>query len=608
MLRRALILSVLLVLGPLAGTASATIVFSSPVSSNTYVNNVFASWSVSTAPQAGSVQMVWTYVSGPYTVSQPVMLTLANVTTGTTSGSFSFNPAAVTTDSAHFSAASGALPDGKWNVYMKYVQNSNSVTLQSATVTNVTISTATAPPTLTSPAANTSANTLPAIFTLPDAPSLATPVTLSLTNTATSAVSVLTLASRSQSQTFTLNPASLAANTAAVTSVTGPTALSDGTYDVSLSYADNLGHSVATTTNNTWVLDRTTQAPTLLAPAAGGASGRPIAVQYSLPEAALSGSVSLVFSGPETVTLTLGDTAAGTHTLSLNPSALASSTDVTAVSPSGATLATGTYTVTVSYQDALGNPTASASSSGVTLNLSTVPPAITSPTSGAMASAALPVSFTLPAPVLANSTTVSLTGPASLQLSLPNASSGTNTVSLPVCSLAAGSYTLTVTYSDQAGDPAASATTRGIQVTSCTSGAGSSTTSGAGTSTPVASARPGPAPRGSGPAQSAAAPTAHRPHIRWRVSTRRGVLHVRATFFAVPRAVRYVLHVSRANVTHSYLCHLAHGAIVCRGPVGPVDPARSSPVRRMAVIGFDAHNAVVFLERPPAVVPAAAPA
>ncbi len=608
MLRRALIVSVLLVLGPLAGTASATIVFSAPVSSNTYINNVLASWSVSTAPQAGSVQMVWTYVSGPYTVSQPVTLTLANVTTSTTSGSFSFNPAAVTTDAAHFSAASGALPDGKWNVYMRYVQNSNSVTLQSSTVTNVTISTATAPPTLTSPAASTSANTLPVTFTLPDAPSLSTPVTLSLTNTTTSAVSVLTLASRSQSQTFTLDPSDLAANTAAVTSVSGPTALSDGTYDVSLSYADTNGHPVATTTNDSWVLDRTTQAPTLLAPASGGASGRPIAVRYSLPEAALSGSVSLVFTGPETVTLTLGDTSAGTHTLSLNPTGLASSADVTAVSPTGATLTSGTYNVTVSYQDALGNPTASAASSGVALNLSTAPPVITTPTTGATASTDLPVSFTLPSPVLANSTTVSLSGPAGLQLSVPNASSGTNTVSVPVCSLPAGSYTLTVTYSDQAGDPAASTTTNGIQVTSCASGSGSSTTSGSGTSTPAGSTPAGPGPGGSGPARSAAAPTAGRPHIRWRVSTRGGVLHVRATFFAVPGAVRYVLHVSRANVTHSYACHLAHGAIVCRGPVGPIDPAPSSPPRRMAVIGFDAQNAVVFLEPPPAIVPAAAPA
>jgi hypothetical protein len=95
-------------------------------------------------------------------------------------------------------------------------------------------------------------------------------------------------------------------------------------------------------------------------------------VTFSLPEAALSGSVQLVFTGGSMpITLSLSDTSAGTHTVLIDPTALANSGDV--LSSSAATLAAGSYTLAVAYQDALGNPASTSSVASLTILTPTSP-------------------------------------------------------------------------------------------------------------------------------------------------------------------------------------------------------------------------------------------
>lgn len=108
--------------------------------------------------------------------------------------------------------------------------------------------------------------------------------------------------------------------------------------------------------------DTATEAPTLAAPVSGAAISGPVAVSFTLPEAALTGSVKLSF-GATVLTLAASQESAGAHSFTFNPAAPTESPRIA----SGSAIANGTYTVTLSYQDALGNPAASVFASNVSL-------------------------------------------------------------------------------------------------------------------------------------------------------------------------------------------------------------------------------------------------
>lgn len=115
-----------------------------------------------------------------------------------------------------------------------------------------------------------------------------------------------------------------------------------------------------------YLVGDTTDAPTLTAPASGSATSNPVAVSFSLPEPALANSVTLTFTGGVTRVLTLADSqgTAGAHSFSFNPA------DPTATESiaSGGAIPDGIYIVTLSYQDALGNPAATASTAYVVID------------------------------------------------------------------------------------------------------------------------------------------------------------------------------------------------------------------------------------------------
>ena len=375
--------------------ASAAISVSSPVAHTLYVNSVFVSWTTTTTPTA--ISMVWTCTAGYclHTVASPITLNLVSTATH---GSFIYNPSSSAVSS--FSNWPGPIPDGTWSIQMKYTDMS-SLTLSSPTVIGVQTSTETLPPVLTGPTANaaTNAPTIPVSYTLPSTPSVGSDPTLTFTNVGTSTASVLELSPSVTSGSFNLDPTNLSGSSS-VLGLTGPNTLADGTYDVTIGYADTLGHSPASTTNSNWTLDRTTAPPSLSAPVAGSTETGPFDVTFDLPESALNGSVRLVFSGGSTpTTLSLSDASAGVHTVAIDPANLAGASDV--LSASSTTLPAGNYNVAVAYQDALANP---ASTSSAT-SLSVAPPS--TPTAGATTS----TPTTTPAPPSVASSTTTATTP-----------------------------------------------------------------------------------------------------------------------------------------------------------------------------------------------------
>lgn len=99
-----------------------------------------------------------------------------------------------------------------------------------------------------------------------------------------------------------------------------------------------------------------TQAPSLIAPASGTVTTTPVTVSYTLPEDASPGSVTVTFtSGAASRELILASDgeSAGAHTFSFDPAAPGDSSSVQSAS---AAIRDGTYNVTISYQDAVGNP------------------------------------------------------------------------------------------------------------------------------------------------------------------------------------------------------------------------------------------------------------
>ena len=118
----------------------------------------------------------------------------------------------------------------------------------------------------------------------------------------------------------------------------------------------------------TSVADVQTDAPTLTLPGNDTVSGSPVSVAFTLPESAAPGSVTLEF-GTHLLTLAAGQESAGAHSFSFDP---ANPTAGGAVA-SGEAIPDGTYAVTLSYQDALANPAATAVATNVTID--TTPPA-----------------------------------------------------------------------------------------------------------------------------------------------------------------------------------------------------------------------------------------
>ncbi|HRE84074.1 MAG TPA: hypothetical protein PLN52_23725 [Opitutaceae bacterium] len=147
------------------------------------------------------------------------------------------------------------------------------------------------------------------------------------------------------------------------TNISGPgiasstaTSLPDDTYTVSLTYRDSSNHNSTAATLLYMTYDAGTLAPTFTSLVDNATIGDGSIIPYDLPEAPYGGTVKLTFSnGAVTTVIPLTNAMSGSFTYNRSLHA--------------ATIPTGTYTVTLSYQDTLGNIAATKSVTGVAVTV-----------------------------------------------------------------------------------------------------------------------------------------------------------------------------------------------------------------------------------------------
>ncbi len=216
----------------------------------------------------------------------------------------------------------------------------------------------TTPPTLTSPAANTSYNSTVALsYSLPQAPF---PGSVRITFTGESST-IIVMQTSDTDVSLDLDTSNLLSSILILSAT--PNTIPDGIYDVSFSYQNSFADPAATVSvENVYV--GLTPPPAITSPIAATSfapvDGIPLV--YSLPVEPLSGSVQARLSNDEhSYTVDLPDTVGDD---------LAETLDISSA-------ADGTYTLTLAYQDALGNPEATDSIEGIIVST----PVVSTPSS-----------------------------------------------------------------------------------------------------------------------------------------------------------------------------------------------------------------------------------
>ena len=177
-------------------------------------------------------------------------------------------------------------------------------------------------------------------------------------------------------------------------------------------------------------IDTFTQPPTFTAPASNSYFSTSFSATYVLPEAGLDGTLTLTFDNGVQNVITLPSNAGlatqGQHTVIVLP-----------------TLSDGVYSVTFSYQDALGNAAATATNTNVTVD--TVPPVITligtpsplvvlvgTPVPDYTGFASTEAGLTITQTPAAGVNTFATTGPAEVTLSATDAAGNVGTYQIEV--------------------------------------------------------------------------------------------------------------------------------------------------------------------------------
>ena len=187
----------------------------------------------------------------------------------------------------------------------------------------------------------------------------------------------------------------VAANSAQVASVTPDTDLVDGAeYNFVLSMEDAAGNDAATdSVNNVYFGGDATRTPRLYTPDTDATTVQAFTVLLFIAERASAGTVKLTFSrtggsvdsaADRIVTLTSAFEAYGNHTFTLGRLSAAQNgqSEVATVLPAIDLVHMAIYTVTLSYQDLLDNPSASYAVTGVTHDILTESMDLFKPTTG----------------------------------------------------------------------------------------------------------------------------------------------------------------------------------------------------------------------------------
>lgn len=395
-----------------------------PATGSTDNSNLEISFTLPEAASPGTVKMTFTQTGGTTDAGSPHVLVFKTAfeSSGVHSTTLDGTNLASNTNVNSITGGSSLVDGAVYNIKVEY-QDIALDPAVSTTNTGFAYDNSTSVPTLTLPAGNSTDNSaLDISFSLPEAASSGT-VKMTFTRTAgTTDASTHVLIFKaafesSGSHSTTLDGTNLSSN-ANVNSVTGTNALVDGSiYDVKIEYQDVLGNSVASTTNSNFTYAIITLAPTLTTPANSSADNSSLDISFSLPESATAGTVKMIFTktsgtdagSPHTLTFKTAFESAGVHSTTLNGANLSSNTNVNSVTGGSALVDGVTYSVTLQYQNAAGNPIGSVTNTNFTYDNNTIIPTLTAPASSSTDNPSLDINFNLPEIALAGTVKMTFT-------------------------------------------------------------------------------------------------------------------------------------------------------------------------------------------------------
>ena len=165
-----------------------------------------------------------------------------------------------------------------------------------------------------------------------------------------------------------INPSqSIVGQCASISSVTEGTTIPDGSYSVQVSYLSG-GSTITSAAATNVVIKTATLTPTLTFPVTSAYTGT-LPIQFTLPETPAASSVTLTFtnvSNNNVITLNLRTSSSGQSTFNLDLTA-DPGTNGSVQAASASSIPDGTYTVRLSYQDVLNNPSSSVTVANVAL-------------------------------------------------------------------------------------------------------------------------------------------------------------------------------------------------------------------------------------------------
>ena len=354
-------------------------IISSPLSNSVITGTATLTYTTPENALAGSKKLILSQNGTTITT-----LTISDVNSNT----LGLNFKNLVTSSGGISSITGAsiLPDGNYLATLSYQdQYSNPFT---STAINLTIDSQTITPTLNSPVAGAGyASQIPVALTFGE-PYFAGSAKIIFVNGSNQRIT-LTLIDNVLSQTFTISTRNvIGSNVVAATQTTIP----DNVYSIILQYQDVYGNPLSNVYLNNILIQNSTPVPTITSPTTGTvfSNSTNIALSYSLPSAPLSGTAQLTLTPGAYSYVLPNQSGSGTYTITAN------------LPPDG------TYTATVSYQDYLGNPTATSAPLRIVFQRATPSPKIISPINNGYFSTSILFKDSIPVANLAGSKVLSI--------------------------------------------------------------------------------------------------------------------------------------------------------------------------------------------------------
>jgi len=341
----------------------------SPMTSSKDNSTVAIDFSLPEAASSGTVKMTFTRTNGSVDVNSPHVITFvsefetAAQHTTTLDGSNLSNHLNV---SSVNSDPNDTLVDGA--IYDVKIEYQDAAGNSAASVTNNNFTYDITSPTIssTAPVTGTAVNSTIVSYTLSEA---VVSGTITWTRTDGSADS-------GSPHTKELTGTELNSGVHTDITLTNDPTLVNGTiYTITFNVTDAAGNAATSVSITNVTYDFNTQTPTLVSPVASSVDNSTVAIDFSLPEAASSGTVKMTFTrtagsvdtnSPHVITFVTGFETTAQHTTILDGNNLSDNNNIFSVTtqPNDVLVDGAIYDVKLEYQDALGNSAASVTNSG----------------------------------------------------------------------------------------------------------------------------------------------------------------------------------------------------------------------------------------------------